>query len=151
MFLQDYDLVWDNRSSSQMGPANVLSCRDEVDILLDSTAITMLPTVSDVLICTLDVRLAERIAHFTATDLLVKDAIDTMSRQTSLFPCTSRDDWMFMEGSLYFKGCLYVPEPARQDLVCSLHCSLVGGHGGYFCTVHLVQRNYWWPGLTIFV
>jgi len=149
--MQDYDLMWDNRPGSQMDPADALSHHNEVDTSLDNTTITMLPSVSDVLICALDVRLAERIADFTVTDLLVKDVIDAMSQQTSLFPRASCNDWTFMEGSLYFKGHLYILEPARQDLVYSLHCSPAGGHGGYFCTIHLVQRNYWWPGLTTFV
>jgi len=149
--MQDYDLVWDNCPGSQMGPANALSRRDEVDTSLDNTAITMLPSVSDVLIHALDVRLAERIANFTVTGLLVQDACDAMSKHVSLFPRVSFDDWTFIEGSLYFKGHLYVPEPARQDLVRSLHCSPVGGHGRYFRTVHLVQRDYWWPGLTTFI
>jgi len=151
MFMQDYDLVWDNRPGSQMGPADALSRRDEVDTSLDNTAVTMLPTISDVLIRALDVRLAERIAEFTATDPLVKDATDAMAKHSSLFPRAARDDWMFLDGALYYKSRLYVPEPARQELVHSLHCSQAGGHGGYFRTVHLVQRDYWWPGLTTFV
>jgi len=155
MFMQDYDLVWDNRPGSQMGLANVLSCCNEVDtlldILLDNTAITMLPTVSDVLICALDVRLVEKIAKFTATNPLVQDTWNAMSKHTSLFPYASFNNWTFIKGSLYFKGHLYVPEPAQQDLVRSLHDSLAGGHGRYFCTVHLVQHDYWWPGLTTFV
>jgi len=150
--MQAYDLVWDNRPGSQMGPADALSCRDEVDTLLDNTAITMLPTVSDVLIHALDIRLADRIVKFTATDPLVKDATDTMAKHSSLFPRTAHDNWTFLNGALYYKSRLYVPEPARQELVHSLHCSLVpGGHSGYFRTVHLVQCNYWWPGLTTFV
>jgi len=151
MFMQDYDLVWDNRPGSQMGPADALSRRNEVDTSLDNTAVTMLPTVSDVLMCALDVRLAEHIANFTATDPLVKDATDAMAKHSSLFPRTARDDWTFLDGALYYKSCLYVPEPAQQELVHSLHCSQAGGHGGYFRTVHLVQHDYWWPGLTTFV
>jgi len=121
--MQDYDLIWDNHPSSQMGPADALSRHDEVDTSLDNTGITMLPTVSDVLIRALDVRLAERIADFTATDLLVQDARNAMSKHTFLFPHVLFDDWMFLEGSLYFRGHLYVPEPACQNLVRSLHCS----------------------------
>ena len=151
MFMQDYDLVWDNHPGSQIGPADALSRRDEVDTLLDNTAVTMLPTVSDVLIRALDVRLADRIAEFTATNPLIKDATDAMAKHSSLFPRAARDDWTFLNGALYYKSRLYIPEPARQDLVHSLHCSPVGGHGGYFRTVHLVQRDYWWPGLTTFV
>jgi len=137
--MQDYDLMWDNHPSSQMGPAGALSHRDEVDTSLNNTAITMLPTFSDVLICALDVELADKIAH---TDLLVKDTTDAMSKHTSLFPCMARKDWTFLDGALYFKGHLYIPEPACQDLVCSLHCSSAGGHGSYFCTVYLVQHDY---------
>jgi len=151
MFMQDYDLVWDNHPGSQMGPADALSCRDEVDTSLDNTTITMLPTVSDVLIRALDVQLAEQIADFTTTDPLVKDATDAMAKHSSLFPCAACNHWTFLNGALYYKSRLYVPEPARQELVHSLHCSQAGGHGGYFRTVHLVQRDYWWPGLTTFV
>jgi len=149
--MQDYDLVWDNHPGSQMDPADALSRRDEVDTSLDNTTVTMLPSVSDVLICALDVCLADRIAKFTATDPLVKDATNAMAKHSSLFPHVARDDWTFLNGALYYKSCLYVPQPARQDLVHSLHCSPAGGHGGYFRTVHLVQCNYWWPGLTTFV
>ena len=110
--MQNYDLVWDNRPGSQMGPANALLCCDEVDTSLDNTTITMLPTVSDVLIHVLDVRLAEKIANFTVTDPLVQDTRDAMSKHTSLFPRASFNDWTFIEGFLYFKGHLYIPEPA---------------------------------------
>jgi len=149
--MQDYDLMWDNCSGSQMDPADALLCRDEVATLLNNTAVTMLPTISDVLICALDVRLAERIADFTVTDLLVKDATDAMAKHSSLFPCAACEDWTFLDGTLYYKSCLYVLEPAQQNLVHSLHCSLAEGHGGYFCTVHLVQHDYWWPSLPTFV
>jgi len=112
MFLQDYDFIWDNYPSSQMDPANALLCCNEVNTLLNNTTIIMLPSVSDVLICALDVRLAKRIADFTVTDPLVEDAVDAMSKQTSLFPCTFHDDWVFLDGILYFKGCLYIWESA---------------------------------------
>jgi len=112
MFMQDYDLVWDNRAGSQMGPADVLSRHDKVDTSLNKTAVTMLPTVSDVLICALNVRLAKRITDFTATDPLVKDATNAMAKHSSLFPRAARDDWTFLNGALYYKSCLYVPKPA---------------------------------------
>jgi len=70
---------------------------------LTNTTVTMLPTVSDVLICALHVKLADNIAHFTESDLLVKDATDAMSKHTSLFPCASHKDWTFMDSTLYSK------------------------------------------------
>jgi len=149
--MQDYDLVWDNHPGSQMGPADALLCHNEFDTSLNNTAVTLLPFVSNVLIRALDVQLAERIADFTVTNPLVKDATDTMAKHSSLFPCVAHEDWTFLDGALYYKSRLYIPEPARQDLVCSLHCSPVEEHGSYFRTVHLVQHDYWWPSLTTFV
>ena len=61
------------------------------------------------------------------------------------------EDWKFDNGSLYFKNRLYIPEPARPDLVRSTHESLHGGHGGYYQTYNLLSRDYWWPGMTTFV
>ena len=126
MFLHDYDLAWDNHSGSQMGPANMLSCCDMVNTFLDYTAIILLLSGSDVLICALDVELADKIAHFTATNLLVKDATDAMSKHSSLFLHAACKDWTFLNSALYYRSCLYILEPAQQDLVCFLHCSLVG-------------------------
>ena len=65
-----------------MGPANALSQCDMVNTSLNNTTITMLPTVSDVLICTLGVELADKIVHFTITNLLIKDATDTIFKHT---------------------------------------------------------------------
>ena len=62
-------------------------------------------------------------------------------------PCTMAADWEFINNSLYFKHRLYIPEPARHDLVKSLHDSPTGGHEGFFQTLHHMQRDYWWPGM----
>ena len=77
-----------------MGPADAFFWHNEVDTSLDNTAITMLPTISNVLIHTLDVKLAEKIVRFTVTNLLLKDATDTMSKHTFFFPCMACKDWM---------------------------------------------------------
>ena len=143
MFLQDYDLMWDNCPGSQMGPADALSRFDVVDTLLNNTIVTMLSTIPGVLNCALDVELADKIIHFTTTNLLVRNATDAMPKHTSLFPCAFYENWTFLNSVLYFKGCLYVPEPACQNLVHSLHYFPVEGHGGYFHTIHLVQHDYW--------
>jgi len=111
----------------------------------------LLPCCPLSLLCLSDVELADKIAYFTVINLLVKDATDAMSKHTSLFPHAACMDWTFLDSALYFKGHFYIPEPVCQNLVYSFHCSPVGGHGSYFRTVHLVQRNYWWPGLTTFV
>ena len=60
-------------------------------------------------------------------------------------------DWEFIDNSLYFRHRLYIPEPARHDLVKSLHKSPAGGHEGFFCTLHQMQKDYWWPGMSTFL
>ena len=66
-------------------------------------------------------------------------------------PHTSKKDWMFKHGSLYFKNWLYIPEDTRHQLVTNIHKSLTGGHGGFFWTLHLLQKDYWWPGMLTFL
>ena len=60
-------------------------------------------------------------------------------------------DWKFIDDSLYFKHRLYIPESACHDLVRSLHESPARGHEGFFPTLHRLQRDYWWPGMSTFL
>ena len=66
-------------------------------------------------------------------------------------PWTMVADWEFINNSLYFKHCLYIPEPARHNLVKSLHNSPARGHEGFFRTLHRMQKDYWWPGMSTFL
>ena len=66
-------------------------------------------------------------------------------------PHTAAADWEFINNSLYFKHCLYVPEPTRLELVQSLHESPAGGHEGFFWTLHRMQKDYWWLGMSTFL
>ena len=61
-----------------------------------------------------------------------------MTEQTEepWIPQTTKDDWKFTDGALYFKNCLYIPDMAHHDLVQSLHQSPAGGHEGFFHTLH---------------
>ena len=60
-------------------------------------------------------------------------------------------DWKFIDNSLYFKNRLYVPEPACHDLVQLLHESPTRGHEGFFRTLHRMQKDYWWLGMSAFL
>ena len=66
-------------------------------------------------------------------------------------PCTNKEDWIYEHGHLYLKNRLYIPEPARHNLVKSLHESPARGHKGFFCTLHWMQKDYWWPGMSTFL
>ena len=66
-------------------------------------------------------------------------------------PNSTTANWEFSDNSLYFKHRLYIPEPAHHDLVKSLHTSPTGGHEGFFRTLHRMQKDYWWPGMSTFL
>jgi hypothetical protein len=68
-----------------------------------------------------------------------------------LFPRSSLVDWTFDNGNLYYKHHLYVPPPARSALLHSIHSSHLTGHLGRFRTKAIVERDFWWPGLSTFV
>ena len=66
-------------------------------------------------------------------------------------PRTTKVDWEFEDGALYFKHQLYIPELACHDLVKSLHELPARGHKGFFHMLHHMQKDYWWPGMLTFL
>jgi len=63
------------------------------------------------------------------------------------------EDWKTKEGLLFFKDRCYIPphEELHREIVKQYHDSLTGGHPEHFKTLELIRRNYWWPGMTVFV
>jgi hypothetical protein len=149
LFLQDFDLHFSHTPRMQMGPADALSRCDNVDTADDNVELTLLP--DNLFARAIDVALADKIALSTPSDPLVLSALHALDEGASLFPCARREDWLYQEGKLYFKGCLYVPEGARRDIVVTLLESAAGGHSGIFRTQDLVARDFWWPGLNAFI
>ena len=148
MFLQDYDLVWNHTPGTAMGPANALSRKDNVDTSSDNSEQVLLPHLH---INMLDASLASKIAESTPSDQFVIDALAAMEASTVPLPRSFPGDWYFDQDALYYKGCLYIPKPARHPLLKGIHESLAGAHGGYFRTISLLQKDYWWPGMTTFI
>ena len=54
-------------------------------------------------------------------------------------------------GHLYFKGCMYILLHEQQAITWSIHDSPTTGHAGRFRTKALLERDFWWPGLSSFV
>jgi hypothetical protein len=136
LFLQDFDLHFLHTLGTQMGPADALFRRDNIDTADNNEKLTLLP--DDLFTHAIDVSLADKITLSTPSDPLVLSALQALDEGVSLFLRAQRTDWLYQEGKLYFKGHLYVPEGARRDIVTSLHESAIGGHGGIFRTQDLV-------------
>ena len=132
-----------------MGPANALSHKDEVDTSDDNQDVILLPPT--LFIKAIDIAIADKIALSSSSDLLVSTALHALDNGKSLLARASKHDWHYDSGKLYFKNQLYIPEPAWQDLVSSIHASKTCGHGGIFHTLNLLQQDFWWPEMTTYV
>ena len=149
LFLQDFDLVWQVLPGVKLAPADALSCHDQVDTSLNNADIAIVPLPA--IINALDLTLAHHIQSSSSTDPLVLRAIRNLSDDTPLFPCSTLTDWTFDNGHLYYKLRMYVPPPARSSLLHSIHSSPLLGHLECFHTKAIVERDFWWPGLSVFI
>ena len=149
LFSQDFDIVWKVLPGTKLASADALFCYNQVDTSSDNadTAIVPEPAV----INALDLTLARHIQSSSTTDPLVLRAIQNLSDDTPLFPRSLLADWTFDNRHLYYKGRMYIPPPARLSLLHSIHSSPLSGHLGRFCTKALIERDFWWPGLSVFV
>ena len=118
-----------------MGPADALSQKDDIETSDDNREITLLKGRDQYFhICAIDAALAKKISSLSTKDPVITKALAAMNCNNSepWIPHTAAVDWKFIDNSLYFKHRLYVPEPARFELVQSLHESPAGGHKGFF-------------------
>ena len=137
-----------------MGPADALSWKDEIETSDDNRKITLLKGGDQYFhIRAIDATLVKKISSLTTKDPVVTKALAAMNHDSGKpwIPQTTAADWKFIDNSLYFKHHLYIPESARQDLVKSLHESPARGHEGFFRTLHRMQKDYWWPGMSTFL
>ena len=104
-------------------------------------------------ICALYATLAQKISLSSTSDLIITKAVAAMNNEEGepWIPWMAKEDWTYENGSLYFKHWLYIPEPAYHDLVKSLQELPTRGHEGFFCTLHQMQKDYWWPGMLTFL
>ena len=132
-----------------MAPTDALSHQDSIDTSSDNidTSIIPEPTV----INALDLALAHHIKSSSTSDPLVLHALSNLTDGSPLFPCSALKDWTFNNGHLYFRNHMYVPPAACSSLLHSIHDSPLSGHLGHFHTKSIIERDFWWPGLSIFV
>jgi hypothetical protein len=149
LFLQDFDIIWKVLPGTKMAPADALSRRDYVDTSLDNADTSIVP--SPAIINALVLSLVRYIQSSSASDPLVLRALQNLSQETPLFSRSTLADWTFNNGNPYYKHRLYVPPSARSQILHSIHSSPLSGHLGRFRTKAIVERDFWWPGLSTFV
>ena len=131
-----------------MGPADALSWKD-LDTTADNTNTPILP--NPMVINALDLTLSHHIQPSSTSDPFVLKALAAWDEGSPLFTWATLSDWSFGSGHLYFHKQLYVPPSACSALLHSIHASPLLGHMGVFRTKSILERNFWWPGLSTFV
>ena len=149
LFLQDFDIQWQVTPGTKMAPADALSRCDHVNTTLDNQETSICP--EPIIIQALDLALAWKIQSSTKSDPLVLQALESLKMGSPLFPHSSMNDWHMTNGHLYFKGRMYIPPHERQATTWSIHDFPTTGHAGHFHTKTLLERDFWWPGLSSFV
>jgi len=101
----------------------------------------------------IDLELQNEIQEETAKDDFFAKALLTIKENGPLPIRSKLEDWKTKEGLLFFKDRCYIPphEELHHKIVKQYHDSLTGGHPGHIKTLELIRRNYWWPGMTIFL
>jgi hypothetical protein len=86
-------------------------------------------------------------------DDLVKLAIEALKTGGVPLIKAVLTDWKLEDKLLFFLGCCYVlpNEVLCKRIVECYHDTLSSGHPDQFQTLELVRRDYWWPGMTIFI
>ena len=97
--------------------------------------------------------LTDKITSLSPSDPIITKALAAMNNKKGepWILHSNKNDWEYVDGALYFKHWLYIPEPACPDLISSLHQFPAGGHEGFFRTLHQMQKDYWWPGMFTFL
>lgn len=85
-------------------------------------------------------------------DSLTKIVIAAKSNKSSQLR-SKVQDWMFQNGLIYYKGKVYVPHDTElcRRIIELYHKSPLTGHPGRRKTKEIIQREYWWPGMTVFI
>ena len=102
LFLQDFDLVFLATPGSQMGPADTLSRKDEVDTSNNNQDVVLLPPT--LFIKAIDIALADKIALSSLSDPLISATLHALDGRKSLLAKASKHDWHYDDRNLYFKN-----------------------------------------------
>lgn len=98
-------------------------------------------------------RLHQKIKDCPGRDNKVAAALDTILKSGPRSLTKGVEEWNCEDGLILFRGKVYVPKNTelRREIVKTCHDALSTGHPGRWKTLELVQREFWWPGMSVFV
>ena len=100
-----------------------------------------------------DAELLSKIKKSTELDDIVTQALDTIRKSGPRSILQGLKEWNFEDDLILYRGKIYVPKnlELRREVVKSCHEPPIFGHPGRYKTLEIVQRNFWWPGMSVFV
>jgi hypothetical protein len=100
-----------------------------------------------------DQELKKMILRSQELDDEVKKAIQIIKMNGPQSLKKGMQEWNYEDGLILYRGKVYVPKNnnLQQQIVKSYHNPIIMGHPGQYKTTELVQCNYWWPGVTVFI
>jgi len=155
LFLSRFNFVLKHVPGSKMGKADGLSRRPDwkkgieknnEDRTLVKAEWLRKTRVEEVLIEGID--LLKKVRESKVKDDEVIKAVKEM-KQAGV-KMLRDEEWREEDGLILKEGKVYVPKDKelRAKIIRLYHDTPVEGHGGYWKTMELVMRNFWWPEVT---
>lgn len=152
LYLSEFDLRLVHQPGSKMIQSDALSRRpdhmiedhDNEDVILLPDSLFVRRTLEE---------LKETLKEKIKDDEFVSKAIESL-KTSKIPPIKSKlEDWEIRDGLLFYQNRCYVPphEGVQRELTQYYHDTAPAGHPGHLKTLELLRRNYWWPGMYIFV
>ena len=126
---------------------------NENRVLLDSKFFAVRATRPVVVSIHGDTTLRECIKATQTYDTEVSKALESILKNGPRSVSKGLEDWNLEDGLILYRGQIYIPKDLtlRQDIVKQYHEHLATGHPGRWKTYELVSREFWWPGMSVFV
>ena len=122
-------------------------------ILLDTKFFTVRATRPTAVTIQGDPTLCECIRAAQDYDTEVSKALESILKNGPRTVSRGLEDWNLKDGIILHKGQIYIPKDTnlRWDIVKAHHEHVAMGHPGRWKTYELVSREFWWPGMSIFI
>lgn len=100
-----------------------------------------------------DQHIKEAIIQGTEPDDEVSKALETIKKNGPRTLAKGLEEWNYEDELILFRGKIYVPKDntIRREVVKACHDPIIMGHPGRYKTLEMVQQNFWWPGMSLFV
>jgi hypothetical protein len=100
-----------------------------------------------------DIDIKNKILNHQEKDDLFTNALKAIKEEGPLPIRSKIEDWIFDDQLLFFQGRCFIPddEDLKREIVKLYHDSPGQGHPGQHGTHAAVRKDYWWPGMAVFI